>query len=378
MIRIVADEKIPLLKGILEPYADVIYTDEVMLSRKLLRHADALLIRTVTTCDADLLEGSEVKFIGSSSAGFDHIDTLFCEKHGIHWVNAPGCNAVSVSQYACSALLSIAQKTGESLQDKTLGIVGVGNVGRRVQKLAETIGLKVLLNDPPRERSEGPGEFSSYFDTVERADILTFHVPLIRTGQDKTYHMFDQESLSKMKEDSWLINSSRGEVIRSADLKTALVSGRSPKLILDVWENEPRIDLELLPYVFIATPHIAGYSLEGRTNGTAMIIRELAHFFDLPLRNWNSEMILVPEKKVIDFDGKERVKEDILREIVFSTYSIQDDDYRFRSNPKAFELYRANYPVRREFSAYHLRLKNTPSKIQELLSNIGFSIERVE
>ena len=375
MIRIVADDKIPFLKGVFEPFADIIYLPGNAITKDVILHADALLIRTATKCDHHLLCGTSVKFIGTATIGFDHIDTVYCENNSIRWVNAPGCNATSVRQYISSALLTIAEKSGFSLQNQTLGIIGVGNVGKQVENLAHFIGMKVLLNDPPRERNELPGLFVSYDYLLQASDIVTFHVPLNKTGQNKTLHLINRESIRKMKPNAWLINSSRGEVMDTAALKEAISNGSFPGLVLDVWENEPQIDLDLLFHVFLATPHIAGYSAEGKANGTATVVRELGQFFNLPFEGWFPANLPEPDYPGLIIDGKNKTSEGILREAVKHTYSILEDDRRFRAEPQAFEQQRGNYPIRREFSAYHVSLKNASTASMELLKNLDFLVE---
>ncbi len=197
MIRIIADDKIPFLKGVLEPYAKITYLTGNQINRKAVMEADALLVRTRTRCNSELLEGTPVKYIGTATIGFDHIDTDYCEKNNIKWINAPGCNSSSVQQYIAAALLRIASESGFSLRDKTIGIVGVGNVGSKVQKLAGILGMKVILNDPPRARSERTKIFVSLENVLKESDIITLHVPLNMDGRDKTNHFFDGNNFRK-------------------------------------------------------------------------------------------------------------------------------------------------------------------------------------
>ena len=375
MIRIVADEKIPYLKGLLEPFADVLYLPGDEITREIVLQADALLIRTITRCDQHLLQGTRVRLIGTATIGFDHIDTIYCDNHSIHWVNAPGCNAASVCQYICSALLALAEKSECHLQDQTLGIVGVGHVGKLVESLACEIGMKIMLNDPPRERNEGPGKFTALDQLLENSDIISLHVPLNRTGHDKTWHMINKDTLRKMKSSAWLINSARGEIVDTPALKDAIARDESPRLVLDVWENEPQIDKDLLPSVFLATPHIAGYSVEGKANGTAAVVRALGKYFNIPVTNWFPTDIQGPANPEIFLNGKNKTKEEILREAVLHTYSIFDDDRRFRAEPQTFERQRGDYPTRREFPAYHITLQNASPEAVMMLKNLGFIVE---
>ena len=210
-IKIIADDKIPFLKGIFEPYADIEYYPGKVISRELVKNADALIIRTRTKCNQQLLTGSSVKIIATATIGFDHIDTKYCEDHNINWVNAPGCNSTSVMQYVASAMLNVANKNDFYLLDKTIGIVGVGNVGRKVQKLAENLEMKILLNDPPRERNEGSKDFCSLEKIMEESDIITLHVPLIEEGIDKTFHLIDNVFFGNLPQSPIIINNFGGK-----------------------------------------------------------------------------------------------------------------------------------------------------------------------
>jgi erythronate-4-phosphate dehydrogenase len=374
MIRIVADDKIPFLKGILEPFARVTYMPGKKIVNEILKDADALLIRSRTKCTESLLKGSGVRFIGTATIGFDHIDIQFCRKYKIKWTNAPGCNSSSVQQYIAAALLKAASEFGFSLKEKTIGIVGVGNVGKKVEKFARIIGMNVLLNDPPRERKEGSKNFVKLNTLLRESDIVTLHVPLNIVGDDKTYNFFDEKALKKMKKGAWLFNTSRGEVVETSALKSMLLSGRMGGAVIDVWENEPDLDLELMGKVFIATPHIAGYSTDGKANGTSMIVNAFSRYFDLPLKGWFPENIPPPDSPVINLDGEGKSDEDIIREAVSLTYDIETDNSNLRSTPYDFENQRGDYPLRREFHAYTVKLKGGSKKVIKMLKDLGFSV----
>jgi len=376
MLKVVADDKIPFLKGVLEPYADVRYLPGSKITREVIKDVDALIIRTRTKCTPELLEKSAVKFIGTATIGFDHIDTRFCESHGIKWVNAPGCNSSSVQQYMAAALLKMSQEFRFRLRDKTIGIIGVGNVGSKVEKFARLMGMNVLLNDPPRERREGPENFCTLDMLLEQSDIITLHVPLQVVGEDATWHLIDELTAKKIKKGVWLINTSRGEVADTSILHELTGSGRIAGLILDVWENEPDIDISLLQKAFIATPHIAGYSTDGKANGTAMVVKSLAEFFGLPLRDWYPSEVPAPEKPIIEIDCCGKDPEDIIREAVFHTYNISNDDMKLRFAPADFEKHRGDYPVRREFQAYTVKLRGASKKAAEILNELGFAVKQ--
>jgi len=371
-MRIVADDKIPFLKGALEKYAEVSYVSGNQISNAMLKDADALLIRTRTKCNGSLLEGTKVKFVGTATIGYDHIDTQFCDKNGINWTNAPGCNSSSVQQFIASALLSIAKHENFLLKDKTLGIVGVGNVGSKVEKFAKAIGMNVLLNDPPRSRSEGSENFHSLGMLLSESDLITVHTPLNIAGEDCTYHLFDEEHLHKMKKGGWFINSSRGEVNDTAALKKMIHSGKLDGTVIDVWENEPDIDLDLMYMATFATPHIAGYSTDGKANGTAIIVNRLKRFFSLPGPDWFPVNIPGPESPEISINCIGKTDEEVLREAVNHTYNINEDDLKLRHSPSDFEKQRGNYRLRREFTAFTVNLTGGTEETRKILELVGF------
>ena len=374
-MRIVADDKIPFLKGALEPYAEVVYIPGKQIKMEMLKDSDALLIRTRTICNENLLEGTSIRFIGTATIGFDHIDTDYCSKNKIIWTNAPGCNSSSVQQYIAAALFRISSEHHFSLKDKTLGIIGVGNVGSKVEKFARSVGMNVLLNDPPRARIEGKKNFHSLNTVLSGSDILTVHVPLNIVGEDQTWHLFNEESFKKIKRGAWFLNSSRGEVSDTYSLKNALNSGMLSGAVIDVWENEPNIDLELLQQAFIATPHIAGYSTDGKANGTSMVVNSLTKYFNLPSENWYPSDVPPPASPYISIDCNNKSDEEIIREAVIHTYNIDKDNSRLRLSPQDFERLRGDYPVRREFTSYTINLKDGTEKVLQTMKSIGFRMK---
>lgn len=376
-MKVVCDSAIPFLRGALEPHCEVVYASGSDISREMVKGADALVIRTRTKCDKNLLEGSEVRFIATATIGYDHIDTQWCESHGITWTNAPGCNSWSVQQYIGSLLVTMSRTLGFSFREKTLGVVGVGNVGSKVARLAVLLGFKVLLCDPPRARREGSGQFVSLDEIISRSDIITLHVPLIHDGEDATFHMFDDTRLASLNQNQILINSSRGEVVDGAALKNALAQNRILAASLDVWENEPQIDTELLSLLFTGTPHIAGYSVDGKATGTTMSVQALGKFFDLPCRDWEVTEVppsLQPLEFSIDALGK--TPQEVLADAILHTYSIKADDAALRASVATFEKQRSDYPVRREFPAFSVKLINDDSgRSTVFLREAGFNIE---
>jgi erythronate-4-phosphate dehydrogenase len=373
-MKIVADDKIPFLKGVLEPFAEVIYLQGKQIDRKALKDADALLTRTRTKCTPPLLKGTGVKFIGTATIGFDHIDTEFCRKNGIAWANAPGCNSSSVQQYIAAALLKTGQEFKTKLKGKTIGIVGVGNVGSKIEKLARILEMHVLCNDPPRARTEGEEKFVSLGTVLYESDIVTVHVPLNFVGEDSTFHLFDDKSFKKMRKGTLFINSSRGEVTETPALKNTLDSEKLRGAVIDVWENEPDIDRELIEKSLISTPHIAGYSSDGKANGTSMIVNSLCRFFNLPLNNWYPDKVPEPFNPIISINCTGKTDEEVLREAVFQTYDIGEDSARLKSSPSDFEKQRADYPVRREFPAYRVILKGGTKQTRIALRELGFKV----
>lgn len=376
-LKIVADDKIPFLKGVLEPFVNVEYLPGGKISRENIIDADALIIRTRTKCNYDLLEGTKVKLITTATIGIDHIDINYCEQKNIKWYNAPGCNSGSVMQYITSALLNLAEKENFSLSDKTIGIVGVGNVGSKIKKVAESLGMKILLNDPPRERKEGGQGFTSLDKIKSDCDIITFHVPLNKEGVDKTYHLADETFFNELKKKPIILNSSRGEVIKTSSLIDSIKNGKVSSVVLDVWENEPDIDLELLDLVDIATPHIAGYSADGKANGTAVCVNVINNYFNLGIENdWYPRNI--PQSvngNQIRSNFENNSEQISISELVRATYSISDDDLRLRNSPNTFEKQRGDYPVRREFHNFEVILDNYKPDFIEKIKSLGFKIK---
>lgn len=374
MIKIVADNKIPFLEGALEEKARVEYLPGASISRRDLQDADALITRTRTRCDRELLEGTSVRYIASATIGYDHIDTGYCGEQGIRWTNAPGCNSSSVEQYMVSALLWLAVNRKLKFRDLTLGIVGVGNVGSKVAHAAEALGMKVLLNDPPRERAEEGTDFISLEELKEQSDIISLHVPLNRGGEDNTFHLFDSSFLSSLKKGSILINTSRGAVLDEELVLEGIGKGKLSDVILDVFESEPHINSDLLKALTLATPHIAGYSLDGKANGTTMSVRSLSRFFGLGIDTWSPANIPAPESPEILADASGGGLTELLWEIYSQIYDISADDKHLRSAPETFENQRGEYPFRREASAYAVRLFQAYPEIRVVLEKLGFDV----
>ncbi len=375
-MKIVCDNKIPFLRGAFEPWAEVVYLPGSETTPGVVRDADAVVTRTRTRCDAALLAGSSVRVVASATIGFDHIDTAWCEAHGILWRNAPGCNSRSVEQYIAAALCALARRHGLRLDALTLGVVGVGNVGSKVAEAAAALGMRVLLCDPPRARREGAAGFVDLDTLVARSDIVTLHVPLNREGEDATWHLFDAARLATLCPDQFLINSSRGPVVDNAALKAALRAKALRGAVLDVWEGEPEPDRDLMDLLDIATPHIAGYSADGKATGTQMSVRTVAAVLGLPLADWRPADIPAPAQPLaftLDATGKSR--QEVLSEAILYTYDILADDRALRAHPERFEQLRGDYPVRREPAAFTLRLQGGDPALADPLAALGFQLK---
>lgn len=352
--------------------------------REHLINADALITRSKAQINESLLRDTSVRFVGCAVAGQDHIDTQYLDQTGIVWSTAPGCNANSVAEYVIAAILIQAERLHLNLDRCTLAIVGVGHIGTRVAVLAETLGMTLLLNDPPRQAVEkGDGlEFLDLEDILPMADFITLHVPYTRTGPCPTHQLIDGRFLELCSPGSVLINMARGEIMDSDAILLALRHGVLQKVVLDVWENEPSIRLDLLQSVDIATPHVAGYSQQGRLNGTCHVYEECCRFFDLA-PTWDpepeSDTTHLPEHQI---DATGRTSQEVLTELVKLTNPILDDDERLRAGASAnpgimaahFRACRRNYPDRHEFSRHRISLKGASDSLIDTATALGFII----
>ncbi len=346
-IHIVADSKIPFLRGILEPYAQVSYYEPSEITNAVMRDADILLTRTRTRVDKRLLAGSRCRFVGTATIGYDHIDTEYCNANGIRWVNAPGCNAGSVGQYVLASILLWARSKGRNVADMTIGIIGVGHVGSIVAQHCRAIGMNVLLNDPPRAAVEGKGEFVSLDEIADNADIVTFHTPLTMQGEYATCHLGSARFFDSLKRSPLIINTSRGAVVDNYALLRALNTEKVGDAVMDVWEGEPRLNTALMLASFIATPHIAGYSSDGKANATRMIVEAVGK--ELGVTIDTSE--LVPPTPPVSTLSLARNSDPIVT-AVLSSYNPLFETRNLKRQPHDFEKLRNSYGIRREFHAY--------------------------
>ena len=342
-MKVIVDNKIPFIKEAIEKIADeVVYAPGKDLTPSLVKDADALIIRTRTHCNRGLLEGSKVKFIATATIGFDHIDTEYCREAGITWTNAPGCNSASVAQYLHSSLILLQESKGINLSEATIGIIGVGNVGSKVAKVAQELGMRILLNDLPREDKEGKQNFSSLQTLAKECNVLTFHVPLYKEGKYRTYHLADTAFFQSLKQKPVIINTSRGEVIETDALLNALETKLISDAIIDVWENEPAINLTLLKKVFLGTPHIAGYSADGKANATRMSLDALCRYFNI-----QADYQIIPPAP-----SQPQITAETLSDAYLQIYDPRQDSNALKTHPELFEKLRGDYPLRREKKAY--------------------------
>ena len=279
MLKIIIDENIAFAREAFNQFGQIILLPGKKITNQELQKADILIVRSVTQVNEDLLKNTAVKFVGTATIGTDHIDLDYLNKNNIVFADAKGCNAYSVAEYVITALLFLADKLDLKLSDKTIGIVGVGNIGSKVAAFANALGMKVLLNDPPLQRNGDKREFLP-LDKILSTDIITFHVPLIKEGVDKTYHILDKEKMGLINKNAILINTSRGPVVDNKELIN-VIREKNLRVVLDVWENEPDVNLDLLKEVLIGSPHIAGYSREGKVNGTKMIYNALCNYLNV-------------------------------------------------------------------------------------------------
>lgn len=341
------------------------------------RNADLLAIRSTTPVNADLLDGSRVRFVGTATIGTDHLDIPYLKRHNIEWCFSPGCNANSVSEYVIAALLCLAHRHGFTLRGKTLGVIGVGNVGSRVVAKGKALGMHVLQNDPPRERAEAPTDrFVNLQTLLAESDIITTHVPITHNGPDTTVHMANEAFFSRMQRGAIFINAARGTVVKTGALLKALDSGQLAHVVLDTWEEEPTVSAAALAAVDIGTPHIAGHSFEGKVAGTVMVYNAACRFLG-KIPTWSPDALLPPPLvPTVSVDTSGRTNEAILWEVVKQVYDIEGDDQRLRKSTSDiaahFDALRKHYPMRREFRFTTVTLKHAAPALLKLLTDLGF------
>lgn len=371
-MKIVVDENMPYAEVLFSQVGEVKTVPGRPLPQDALEDADALMVRSVTKVNRDLLSSSKVKFVGSATAGTDHVDTRYLGEAGVAFSAAPGCNAIAVVEYVFSALLALAEKHGFSLQSRTVGIVGVGNVGGRLQARLAAWGVRTLLCDPPRADRGETGPFVDLDTVVDQADIISFHTPLYHDGAYKTYHLADSHLLSRLQPGTILINACRGEVVDNQALLHCLEQGQALTTVLDVWEPEPELDKALLAHVDIATAHIAGYTLEGKARGTTQVFEALMDFIGQPQRV--DLGALLPPAEVMSVTLRGALNQASLKRLVHLVYDVRADDALLRSavdKPGGFDRLRKSYAERREWSALQVICSDVDTC--KLLQSLGFS-----
>jgi len=377
-MNLIIDENIAFAKEAFSNFGNTELVDGRSLTNKVVKNADVLIVRSITRVDEELLKNIKVRFIGTATIGTDHIDLDYIQSKNIAFADAKGCNADSVAEYIFTALLKIASVKKISLKGKTIGVAGIGNIGSRIVKLAKSLGMEVLKNDPPLERM-GIGKNYVSLDDILKADIITFHVPLSFEGVDKTFHLLNENYLQKIKRDAILINTSRGAIFNNTALLNESVK-KGFELILDVWEGEPSININLLNITKIATPHIAGYSFEGKVNGTKMIYDALCKFLDIK-PTWRPKLPAVENTDLILSDSNSN--EEKLYNLLSSIYNIEKDDsglreiskYKFNEQTDYFDMLRKGYPVRREFSNFTVHISQKEKHLKPILENFRFKVK---
>jgi erythronate-4-phosphate dehydrogenase len=348
------------------------------------RDVDLLAIRSTTQVNRELLAGSRVRFVGTATIGTDHMDLPYLEQQGIRWCAAPGCNANSVAEYLVAALLWLGRQRRFSLAGKTMGVIGVGNVGRRVAQKAQALGMRVLLNDPPRARQEGPAGFVELEPLLAEADIVTLHVPLEKGGPDPTWHMAGRSFFDRLRRGAIFVNAARGPVVVAAELLAAMDRGVVAHAVLDTWEGEPAYRPDLLARADLGTPHIAGHSYEGKVMGTVMVYHEACCFLGVSA-DWSPDELMPPAPvPEVTLNAAGRPRDDVLAELVLKIYDIEADDRRLRAGAAGDERQRAghfddlrrNYPERREFPNTTVRLIGGDEALRRAVADLGFRLAR--
>jgi erythronate-4-phosphate dehydrogenase len=379
MMKIIADANIPFVKECFSSIGEVTTIGGREITPWIVADADVLLVRSIAPVGVDLLAGSKVRFVGTATIGFDHIDLGFLEGNNIGFASAPGSNANSAAEYVIAGLLDIGQRYALDLESKSIGIIGVGNVGSKVARKCAAMGMDVYLNDPPLQRQTGDAKYLP-LEKLYDCDFITFHTPLTFEGQDKTYHLADEKFFKSLKHRCVFVNASRGAVVDSEALKSAVKSGRLRAVILDVWENEPDIDIELLQMIDIGTPHIAGYSLDGKIAGMIMIYKAACEYFEIEPKFGIEDFLPEPAVSELKINPNITNDQDALLGAVQKIYRIDKDDARLRrvldkpteDRRKYFDSLRKNYHVRREFQNTSVILKDSGSKLAKKLVGIGF------
>ena len=374
---IVADENIPLLEEFFADFGEIRRFPGRQISRADVLDADILLVRSVTKVDRDLLEGSAVRFVGTCTIGTDHLALEYFQRAGIQWSSAPGCNARGVVDYVLGSLLTLAEIEGADLTQRTYGVVGVGEVGGRLVQVLRSLGFNVLLCDPPRQADEG-GDYVSLEQIIEQCDVISLHTPLDKTGSDPTWHLLDRQRLNQLKPGTWLINASRGAVVDNAALREVLTRREDLQAVLDVWEGEPQVDVELADLCVLATPHIAGYSLDGKQRGTAQIYQALCDYLGHLPQVKLADLLPAPWLAKVELSADSDPAW-AMAMLCRGVYDPRRDDADFRRSltgsveeqKLAFDGLRKNYPIRREIEGLAVHVNGESVALNQLVKALG-------
>jgi len=378
-MKIIADENIPFVEECFSSLGGTKAVPAGEITADAVRDADILLVRSVTKVNEELLKKSSVKFVGSATSGFEHIDIEFLQTNGVGFAYAPGSNANSVAEYVVAALLAVAKKHKFELQAKSIGIIGAGHIGSKVADKAAALDMEVLLNDPPLQRQTHDPKYLP-LEQLYGCDFITMHTPLTFEGVDKTYHLADEAFFDSFKKGAFFINAARGAVADTNALKKAIRSGKLAGAVVDVWENEPNIDNELILRADLSTPHIAGYSLDGKVAGTMMIYEAACEHFGIGPKYTADDFLPPSEKPEITIDPDSGTEQDIIHDTVQQIYVINRDDFNTREilivppeqRAKWFNDLRADYPVRREFQNTQIVFTQPSETLASKLKGIGF------
>ena len=382
MMKIVADANIPFVRECFSSIGDVEVIPGRHITSEVVADADALLVRSITPVNAKLLAGGSVKFVATATIGFDHVDCDYLKRNNIAFASAPGSNANSAAEYVIAAVLEVARKYGIVLEGRSVGIIGVGNVGGKVAKKCKALGMKLYLNDPPLQRQTGDPKYLPIEHLLD-CDFLTLHTPLTFEDRDRTFHLADESFFKSLRKKCVFVNTSRGAVVDSDALIAAINAGRLRAVVLDVWENEPNIDTELLDMVDIATPHIAGYSLDGKIAGMIFVYRAACEHFGVVAEYDIEDFLPEPLVPRLRLDPDPTSRREALNTAVQAIYDIRKDDVRLRAirrtgaadAGKFFDNLRKEYPVRREFQNTRVLLETPSEPLARKLAGIGFNVE---
>jgi erythronate-4-phosphate dehydrogenase len=375
---IILDENIENARQTFEKLGRIILMQGREIDNNSVKEADFLFVRSITSVNRELLKESKIKFVGTATIGTDHIDIEYLKSSGIGFTSAKGCNSDAVAEYVFMTVFYVAVRKGISLEGKSIGIIGCGNIGSRVEEIAKAFGFKTVVNDPPLARETGGSKFKSLVEALQ-CDIVTFHTPLIREGIDKTFHLINENNLKLLKPGAILINASRGEVIDNEALDKYL-DENNLSVILDVWENEPDFSVSLLRKTLVASPHVAGYSLEGKINGTKIVYDALCNFMEFQ-KEWSPELPIIDDN-IIEFKELQSFEKTVER-ILTHEYDPEIDignmwsysEFEDGERGKGFDDLRKTYCLRREFSNYIIKGDIRDSRIKEGLKALRFKFE---